>query len=223
MRELIEHRVVLSLACSLLVGTAGLHVWPFPAHDPLLQLVAYERPSPYQSVIYAYNTLWFSTPVLLLNVVASLVYIFAARLDRPATPQPRPPYPDPCRRTDLFLILGEQHHRTVSGRASHPHWLAIPERGLYTGTVIVGAVGSGKTSACMYPYVEQLLAFRADEPAHKLVGLIPEVKGEFCVAGDEISMESTQPPWRGHSPDQDRLHVLGRVKTRRDAPPRRAG
>ena len=98
MRELIEHRVVLSLACSLLVGSAGLHVWPFPVHDPLLQLVALERPSVYQGVVYAYNTLWFSTPFLLLNVVASVVYIFVARLDRPATPQPLPPYPDPRRR-----------------------------------------------------------------------------------------------------------------------------
>jgi hypothetical protein len=180
MRALVEHRVVLSLACSLLVGTAGLHVWPFPAYDPLLQLVAHERPSLYQGVIYTYNTLWFSTPFLLLNVVASVVYIFVARLDRPATPQPLPPYPDPRLRADLFLILGEQHHRTVPGRASHPHWLVIPERGLYTGMVIVGAVGSGKTSACMYPYVEQLLAYRADDPTLKVAGLILEVKGDFC-------------------------------------------
>ena len=36
MRVLIEHRVVLSLACSSLVGVVGLHVWPFPQYDPLL-------------------------------------------------------------------------------------------------------------------------------------------------------------------------------------------
>ena len=106
MRALVEHRVVLSLACSLRVGAAGLHVWPFPAHDPLLQLVAHERPSLYQGVVYSYSTLWFSTPFLLLNVVASIVYIFVARLDRPATPQPLPTYPDPRGRKDLFLILG---------------------------------------------------------------------------------------------------------------------
>jgi hypothetical protein len=180
MRALVEHRVLVSLACSLVVGSVGLSVWPWPAHDPLLQLIAHERPQLHQGMAYTYSTLWFSTPFLLLNVMASFVYIFGARWDRPATPQPLPTYPDPRRREDLFLILGEQHYRTVPGRASQPQWLAIPERGLYTGMVIVGAVGSGKTSACMYPCVEQLLAYRADDPAHKVAGLILEVKGDFC-------------------------------------------
>jgi hypothetical protein len=143
MRAMIENRVVVSLACSLLVGSAGLAVWPFPAHDRLLQLIAHERPALYQGVVYTYNTLWFSTPFLLLNVIASFVYIFVARLDRAVAPQPLPTYPDPRTRQELFLILGEQHHRTVPGRASHPQWLVIPERGLYTGMVIVGAIGSG--------------------------------------------------------------------------------
>jgi hypothetical protein len=56
----------------------------------------------------------------------------------------------------------------------------IPERGLYTGIVIVGAIGSGKTSACIYPYVEQLLAYRASDPEQKIAGLILDVKGDFC-------------------------------------------
>jgi hypothetical protein len=62
----------------------------------------------------------------------------------------------------------------------------VPERGLYTGTLIVGAIGSGKTSACMYPYVEQLLAYRASEPARKVAGLVLEVKGDFCRQVREI-------------------------------------
>ena len=32
-----------------------------------------------------------------------------------------------------------------------PSWLSIPARSLVTGVCIVGAVGSGKTSACMHP------------------------------------------------------------------------
>lgn len=56
--------------------------------------------------------------------------------------------------TTLFLILGEQHRRTSVLPAAEPRWLTIPERGLYTGIAIVGAIGTGKTSACMYPYVE---------------------------------------------------------------------
>ena len=46
--------------------------------------------------------------------------------------------------------------------------------------LIVGAIGSGKTSACMYPYVEQLLAFRPREPHAKVAALVLEVKGDFC-------------------------------------------
>jgi len=86
----------------------------------------------------------------------------------------------PEHRKGLFLVLGEQHHRTAPTRAAVPSWLIVPERGLFTGTLIVGAIGSGKTTACMYPYVEQLLAYRADDPGRKVAGLVLEVKGDFC-------------------------------------------
>ena len=46
--------------------------------------------------------------------------------------------------------------------------------------MILGAVGTGKTSACMYPYVDQLLRWRADDPDRKIGGLVLEVKGDFC-------------------------------------------
>ena len=46
--------------------------------------------------------------------------------------------------------------------------------------MILGAVGTGKTSACMYPYVEQLLRWRAQDPDQKVGGLVLEVKGDFC-------------------------------------------
>ena len=46
--------------------------------------------------------------------------------------------------------------------------------------MILGAVGTGKTSACMYPYVDQLLRWRAEDPERKVGGLVLEVKGDFC-------------------------------------------
>ena len=46
--------------------------------------------------------------------------------------------------------------------------------------MVLGAVGTGKTSACMYPYVDQLLRWKADDQARKLGGLVLEVKGDFC-------------------------------------------
>jgi len=179
-RVLTEFRFVISLAVSAAVGALGLRAWPFPAANPLLGLIEVTRPEVYAGFAYAYATVWFTTPFFALNVVFSLAYIFAARADRPVRSAPLPPYPPSAKRDELFLILGEQHHRTSPTPAADPQWLTIPERGLYTGIVIVGAVGTGKTSACMYPYVEQLLGYKAADPARKIGGLVLEVKGDFC-------------------------------------------
>jgi hypothetical protein len=61
-----------------------------------------------------------------------------------------------------------------------PQWLIVPERGLFTGIAIFGAVGSGKTSGCIYPFAEQVLAYRADDAERRAAGLVLEVKGDFC-------------------------------------------
>ncbi len=180
MRLLIEYRFVLTMALSAVIGVIGLRAWPFPAENVFLDLIAARRPGLSVALAYTYATLWFSTPLLVLNVIGSLLYIFVARLDRRPTSHPLPPYPAPEARTDLFLVLGERHHATSPTRACHPGWLVIPERGLYTGLAIVGAIGTGKTTACIYPYIEQLLAYRADDPARKLGALVLEVKGDFC-------------------------------------------
>jgi hypothetical protein len=180
MRTLVEYRFVVSLACSAVVGVVGLVVRPFPVDNVFLALVAAERPGLHAAMAYTYATLWFTTPFFVLNVCFSFVYIFVARCGRSVTVKPLPPYPVAGERNELFLVLGEQHHPTTPVRATEPTWLTIPERGLYTGIAIVGAIGTGKTSACMYPYVEQLLAFRADDHSRKVGGLILEVKGDFC-------------------------------------------
>ena len=70
--------------------------------------------------------------------------------------------------------------RPCHARAGGPSWLVIPETGLYTGVLIVGAVGSGKTSACMYPFAEQLLSWQAGRPERRAGALVLEVKGDFC-------------------------------------------
>jgi hypothetical protein len=179
-RVLVEYRFVISLALAAIVGAAGLRVWPFPSDHPLLELIAAHRPMVYAGFMYAYATVWFSTPFVLISIIASFTYIFVARADRSVRSLPLPPYPRPEERSELFLILGEQHRRTSSLPAAEPRWLTIPERGLYTGTAIIGAIGTGKTSACMYPYVEQLVGFRADDATRKIGGLVLEVKGDFC-------------------------------------------
>ena len=56
----------------------------------------------------------------------------------------------------------------------------IPELGLYTGILICGAIGSGKTSACMRPFARQLLGWQAEDSRRRVAGLVLEVKGDFC-------------------------------------------
>ena len=63
-------------------------------------------------------------------------------------------------RPALSVIVGEVHHPKRREPAEQPRWLEIPERGLYTGTAIFGAIGSGKTSCCMYPFAQQMLGYR---------------------------------------------------------------
>jgi hypothetical protein len=62
----------------------------------------------------------------------------------------------------------------------------VPERGLFTGIAIFGAIGTGKTSGCMYPYAEQLIGYKAQDPEKRIGGLVLEVKGDFCHKVREI-------------------------------------
>jgi hypothetical protein len=113
---------------------------------------------------------------MLMSVGTIVAYRYPAR----ARVRPLPPYVPPEKRVTPMLVLGETHFETATGRAPTPSWLSIPQRGLYTGVMIIGAVGTGKTSACMYPYTEQLLKWRARDPERKIGGLVLEVKGDFC-------------------------------------------
>lgn len=83
-------------------------------------------------------------------------------------------------RSALYLIIGELHHPKRPRPAATPQWLIVPERGLFTGIAIFGAVGSGKTSGCMYPFAYQVLAYQAENAERRAAALVLEVKGDFC-------------------------------------------
>ena len=72
-----------------------------------------------------------------------------------------PPWPIAPSDEKPALVVGETHHPVEAREVPNPDWLVIPERGLYTGVAIFGAVGSGKTSACMHPFARQLLGWQA--------------------------------------------------------------
>ena len=180
LRKIVEARAVVALAMSGGVGLWGLRAYPVSHDDVFLGLIGERAPGMLSVLTYGYATLWFTTPYFAASLLMSLMAIVVYRRAPRVRVRPLPPYPQPEQRPTPSLVLGERHYATTPGPAAHPEWLTVPQRGLYTGVMILGAVGTGKTSACMYPYVDQLLRWKADDPARKLGGLVLEVKGDFC-------------------------------------------
>jgi hypothetical protein len=153
---------------------------PFPASDPVLLLVRTQRPGIFAGFQWAYTTMLFTTPYALSSLLLSLAYIFVLKQGRRRTLAKLPQYPSLAGRERLYVVVGEVHDPMPREALGALHWLTIPERGLYTGIAVFGAIGSGKTSCCMYPFAEQILAYAADQQSLRPAGLVLEVKGDFC-------------------------------------------
>ncbi len=180
MRRAIENRSFLSFLLASALGTYLFVRFPFPGSAPILQLILTQRPAIFQGIRFSYIAMMFTTPWLLCSLLLSTLYIFFTRRKHKIVSAPLPRYPAPASRERLYLVLGEVHHPKKREPAALPQWLAVPERGLYTGIAIFGAIGSGKTSCCMYPFAEQVFAFRAADRENRPSGLVLEVKGDFC-------------------------------------------
>src|SRR5438132_1296752 len=179
-RTIVDARGVVAMLLAAGVGTWGLHTYPVNMENVFLALIELRKPVLFQVLAYGYATLWFTTPFFLASLLTSVLAIIVYRHAPTARCRPLPPYPEPETRDHPTLVLGETHGLTTPGRAAVPTWLTIPERGLYTGIMVLGAVGTGKTSACMYPDVDQLLRCHAKDTDRKVGGLVLEVKGDFC-------------------------------------------
>jgi hypothetical protein len=131
------------LAAYLLASATGLTLYfrcPFPADDLMLRLIALRQPIVYEGFRYTYTLFLFTTPYIAYSLVLSGLYVFAFRPTRKAKPMELAKFPDPRERQDLCLVLGEVHDPRRPGPAEQPYWLTIPERGLFTGIAIFGAV-----------------------------------------------------------------------------------
>src|SRR5262245_40672682 len=180
LRVFIDMRGLTAMVIAAAAGVWGVTKYPPPTDNVFLQIIALREPTIFRALLHGYAALWFSTSFMAASLLLSVATIVAYRRTPTPHSRPLPRYPKPETRPSPTLVLGETHQHTAPGRAPQPTWLMIPQRGLYTGVMILGAVGTGKTSACMYPYVEQLLRWRAQDPDHKVGGLVLEVKGDFC-------------------------------------------
>ena len=177
-------RVVFSLVAGIAAYGWADRVLPFPrlGENPILDLVALEDPLAYYTI-----RLWcLAVPGLaafgggLILSGSWRVWLESRRGSRRAGRGTLPRWPAEADAAELQLVLGELHHPTDAKEVAAPQWLTLPERGLFTGIAIFGAVGSGKTSACMHPYARQIFHWRADDPKRRAAGLVLEVKGDFC-------------------------------------------
>jgi hypothetical protein len=178
-----------SFVAALLAMATGLFLFyrvPFPEEQVFLQVVALRAPHVLASFKWLYWVSLFSTPYMTYAAILSVLYVFTLKLGRRVAAGRLPPYPDPRKRNDLFLVIGEVHDPRKPGPSRAPSWLIVPERGLFTGIAVFGAVGSGKTSACLYPFAEQILTYHAYNKDTRIGGLVLEVKGDFCHRVREI-------------------------------------
>ncbi|MYG74178.1 MAG: hypothetical protein F4198_01155, partial [Acidobacteria bacterium] len=182
--RLLSWRLVAAVVLALLALAWSLGTRPFPAPGdvPLLDLVAFEDPG-FHAVIRGWHLLMPSvlafTGVLVLTSSYRLWFGARAR-DRRFGRGTLPPWPTSPDDDAPALVVGEVHHPTEPREITRPAWLTLPERGLYTGVAIFGAVGTGKTSACMRPFAQQLLSWQSADPRKRAAALVLEVKGDFC-------------------------------------------
>ena len=142
--------------------------------------------SAYSPRFYHWIQVWYYVTPGLAVLMGGLVLLavwrvwFASRSRSGARPGRLPGWP--LRPTDdgPGIVIGEVHHPVEAREIFNPSWLTIPERGLYTGVAIFGAVGSGKTSACMHPFAQQILSWQAQDSQRRAAALVLEVKGDFC-------------------------------------------
>jgi hypothetical protein len=165
----------ISLVGSLFLGGFLLFAFPFPANHWLLSELLVVKPWLFYGAAGLYHVLLFSTPYIALSLILTAVYIFGPTPAKRAAQTTMPPLPDG---KDFSLVIGEVHDNHSAEPVDNPHWLTIPERGLYTGIAVFGAIGSGKTSCCMYPFAKQILS--STWKGSKVGGLVLEVKGDFC-------------------------------------------
>ena len=169
-----------------LLAAGSVTVWwawayPLALDDRLLMFIRQQTPGWYWPLV-AWSAVSPAVLVLVFGFVAESVWRvwFERYRPRGAGASRLPPWPLSADDPEPAIVIGEVHHPSRIQEARDPEWLVMRDKALYTGTIVFGAVGTGKTSACMRPFVQQLLSWRAHDEERRAAGLCLEVKGDFC-------------------------------------------
>ena len=154
--------------------------WPAPGEAPALDLVALHDPGLYWA-LWAWGWLWPAAAVMIAGSFALALWeVWGPNSEDGGARGKLPPWPLTGDEPEPAVVIGEEHHPVDPVEVARPRWLTVPAQGLFTGTAVFGATGSGKTAACMRPFVAQLLGWQAENPDLRASGLVLEVKGDFC-------------------------------------------
>src|SRR5260370_23198561 len=187
-QRVLNSKNFLAVLLALVTGTALYFKMPWPMtcslfpqtwNEYFLRLIALRDPWTYAGLKASYHIMLFTTPYIGYSFLLSALYIFTLRPRRTAKPKPLPPYPPIQTRNELYVVIGEIHNPRQPIPAENPYWLTIPARGLFTGTIIIGATGSGNTACSMYPFTQQRVGYKAEITYESLSGFVLEHKGDF--------------------------------------------
>src|SRR5260370_22647808 len=197
-QRILNSKNFLAVLLALMTGTALYFKMPWPMttvlapatwNEYFLRVIAIRDPWQYAGLKASYHVMLCTTPYIGYSFLLSALYIFTLRPRRSPKPQPLPLYPVVESRNQLSVVIGEIHNPRLPIPSEDPTWFIIPERGLFTGTIMIGATGSGKTAGGMYPFTDQLLGYRAADADAKASALVLEVKGDFCGKVKEILLK----------------------------------
>ena len=118
---MVEYRILLSLGLSAACGIVLNNLFPIDTTNPLLRLMALERPPIYDGLLWSYDIFLYSTPFLIFSMIFSLLYVHLYRTESEQAAGALPLYPDPRTRTSLSLVLGEVHRQLVPKPSPAPH------------------------------------------------------------------------------------------------------
>ena len=186
------------------VLASGLSVWfapipPVHTGDILVQsgarvLALFQLTSPNLYTVFYWS--YFVTPaaffIIFSLVVEAIVRVWLSSFDEMRSRGKLPPWPAHYKDENPSLVIGEIHYQTELKEHPHPKWCVMPEKGLYTGIIIFGAIGTGKTAACMKPFSRQLLEWQRDDKEKRCAALILEVKGDFCYDVQAVLKDSNR-------------------------------
>ena len=138
-------------------------------------------------LIFLPLTMWFFSAYSLSNIIYNkYIYLKPAKKKKiKKVAQNTNTYLWPVKENELKLVIGEIHNKDGSRKEKYD-WLTLNEDGLYTGLIIIGSTGTGKTSSCAYPFLDQLLNCSKNEEDKKIGALILDVKGDFWKTAADI-------------------------------------